>query len=154
MMINDRPRHHPRMVLTFSSAPPDALGATRRFSLTPSPDQLSSDTVVLLFLASPLRLLAENTVGSFPSLFVPPLTAELLNMDVYCSPKPSSPFSNGAMWRRKKNLPFTAALRPCARCMFASTRLIGMYKFKSKVKMTRVSRVMKVVKAAFSKSVS
>lgn len=57
-------------------------------------------------------------------------------------------------FRRNQNFPSRQAFRFCAVCMFSSTQLIGIKKFKLKDRMTRVSRTMKQTMAAFSKSVS
>mmetsp|Transcript_26383 Transcript_26383/g.61579 ORF Transcript_26383/g.61579 Transcript_26383/m.61579 type:complete len:257 (-) Transcript_26383:909-1679(-) len=58
------------------------------------------------------------------------------------------------MCLRKKNLPSAAAFLACALCMFSSTFESGMYRLRSKARMTRETSTTKTVKAAFSKSVS
>mmetsp|Transcript_5028 Transcript_5028/g.14659 ORF Transcript_5028/g.14659 Transcript_5028/m.14659 type:complete len:248 (-) Transcript_5028:1851-2594(-) len=119
----------------FSSLLPMALGNILRCWLTPS-SSTSSDSLCWAMSSSTLPLAARE------------------NMDAYFTPYPSSPASSGAMCLRKKNFPFAAALRLCARCMLASTRLIGMYRFRSNVRITLVSSTMNTVNAEFSKSVS
>jgi hypothetical protein len=64
-------------------------------------------------------------------------------------------FSVGfTIWDRQWNFSVMTAFLECAFFIFASTLERGMYRFKSKTRITLDTRTVKQVKAAFSKSVS